>query len=321
MTRGIKMSTMKVNVMAWRFHGAGTRWILAVLGCIVLAACGREETAQAPVYSDKPLAAPQKTHYVFGVHPLQNPQLLHEKFQPLMRYLGEQIPGTEFTLDASNDYAAYEAKLKEKQHHFSLPNPYHGALSRNWGYHIIAKMGDDEVFRGIFLVRKDSPIKNPEDLRGKIVSYPAPTALAAAMMPQLYLQNHGIDVETELQNQYVGTHNSSIMNVYLGQSAAGATWPVAWRAFEKANPKEAADLRVIWQTPTLIQNAVIARNDVPPDLADKVQHLLVTLHDTPAGREVLAKIDVSSFVTANDAQFDVVLDFLKEYNAKVKKQK
>lgn len=315
------MKNHEGKAAAWRFNGGRAGRILFALAAIALAACGREETAKAPAYSDKPLAASQTTQYVFGVHPLQNPQLLHEKFQPLMRYLGEQIPGTEFTLDASNDYAAYEAKLKEKQHHFSLPNPYHGALSRDWGYHIIAKMGDDELFRGIFLVRKDSPIKTPEDLRGKVVSYPAPTALAAAMMPQLYLQNHGIDVETDLNNQYVGTHNSSIMNVYLGQSAAGATWPVAWRAFEKANPKEAGELKVIWQTPTLIQNAVIARNDVPKEVVDKVQHILVTLQESPAGREVLARIDVSSFVTANDAQFDVVLDFLKEYNAKVKKLK
>jgi phosphonate transport system substrate-binding protein len=294
--------------------------VIAALGMVALiTACSREEAPPAPAYTDKPVIAQQETHYVFAVHPLQNPQLLHQKFQPLMQYLGEKIPGAEFDLDASSDYADYERKLRAGEHQFSLPNPYHAALARDWGYHIIAKMGDDELFRGVFIVRNDSPIKTPADLRGKIVSYPAPTALAAAMMPQLYLQKQGIDVQTELKNVYVGTHNSSIMNAYLGQSAAGATWPVAWRAFQKANPKEASELHVIWQTPTLIQNAIIARNDVPQPIVDQVQHLLVTLHESAAGRAILENIDTSSFVKADNAQFNVVTDFLKEYNARVKK--
>lgn len=139
------------------------------------------------------------------------------------------------------------------------------------------------------------------------------------MMPQLYLQTHGVDVATQLDNQYVGTHNSSIMNAYLKQSAASATWPVAWEAFKKANPKEAAELKVIWQTEPLIQNAVIVRNDVPAQLADQVRLLLATLKDSPEGRQVLESADTSSFDAADDRMFDVVENFLKTYEAKVKK--
>jgi phosphonate transport system substrate-binding protein len=238
-----------------------------------------------------------------------------------MDYLSGEVPDATFDLDTSNDYADFERKLSTGVPHFALPNPYHAVKARDWGYHVIAKMGDDERFRGIFIVRKDSPVKRVEDLRGKVVSYPAPTALAAAMMPQLYLQNHGIDVETEITNTYVGTHNSSIMNAYLGQSAAGATWPVAWQAFEKANPKEASDLYVIWQTPKLIQNAIVVRNDVKPEVRIRVQQLLATLHQSDAGRALLANIDTENFEVANDAQFDVVVAFLKEYQTKVKKQR
>jgi phosphonate transport system substrate-binding protein len=292
-------------------------WICLVL----LTGCNREEPVQTPRYTDKPMVADSLVHYIFTVHPLHNPQLLHQKFQPLMQYLDSRIPGVQFDLDASSDYADYERKLREGKTHFSLPNPYHAALARDWGYHVIAKMGNDALFRGVFVVRKDSPIREPADLRGKVVSYPAPTALAAAMMPQLYLQDHGIDVETELTNRYVGTHNSAIMNAYLGQSAAGVTWPVAWKAFQQANPKEAAELYVIWQTPTLIQNAIVVRNDVPADLAERVRQLLTGLQDTPAGRDILDRIDTSSFEAADDQRFDVVLAFVKEFKTRVKKEK
>lgn len=291
------------------------------IGVFGLAACSREEAAPTPQYTGKAVTADPLTHYVFSVHPLHNPQLLHQKFEPLMDYLQAQLPGTSFDLEASNTYADYERKLREGSAAFSLPNPYHAALARDWGYHVIAKMGNDELFRGVFIVRKDSPIKTPADLRGKVVAYPAPTALAAAMMPQLYLQKAGIDVQTDITNKYVGTHSSSIMNAYLRQSDISATWPAAWTAFELSNPTEAADLKVIWQTPTLIQNAIIARNTVPADVVDKVTNLLTGLHDSAEGRQLLADMEISRFDVASDKDFDVVLKFLDEYGHLVKKQK
>lgn len=292
-----------------------------IFSVFLLMACSREEVAVGPKYTNAPIISDVKKHYVFAIHPLHNPQLLQKKFEPLMVFLGQQIPNTAFDLETSNDYADYEGKLRDHKPDFSLPNPYHAVMSQDWDYHIIAKMGDDSLFRGIFIVRKDSKIRDVKDLRGKIVAYPAPTALAAAMMPQLYLQKHGINVQTELNNKYVGTHNSSIMNAYLHQSAASATWPVAWRAFQQSNPKEANDLKVIWETPTLIQNAIIVRNDVPPDVAHQVARLLTTLQDTEQGRLILRGIETPSFVTASNEDFEVVRMFLKEFNTLVNKQK
>lgn len=294
--------------------------VAVLLLLAVLAACGQRETVQQPTYTDKPPVADTRIRYVFAVHPLQNPQLLHQMYQPLINHLNAQMVGAEIVLDTSNDYADFERKLREASPQLALPNPYHAVLARDWGYHVIAKMGDDDLFRGVFIVRNDSPVRQPTDLRGKVVSYPAPTALAAAMMPQLYLQNHGIDVETEITNRYVGTHNSSIMNAYLGESAVAATWPVAWRAFQKANPSEAAWMHVIWETPMLIQNAVIAHSSVPPDVINRVQTLLTTLEASDEGRQLLAGIDTSRFVPATNQDFDVVNSFLAEFRAKVKKQ-
>lgn len=306
-----------VRLTALRF----LRQILAVCLVLGVAACGREQEAPKPLYSDKSVVQDGKTHYVFSVHPLYNPQLLHQKYQPLMQYLGEQIPGTVFDLDSSNDYADFERKLKEKKADFGLPNPYHAYLSRQWGYHVMARMGNDEAFRGIFIVRKESPIQTPADLRGKVLSYPAPTALAAAMLPQLYLQNHGVDVETDVINQYVGTHNSAIMNAYLKQSAVGVTWPAAWKSFQQSNPNEAAELKVLWETPKLIQNAVVVRDGVPAQVVAQVQTLLVGLQSSEMGKALLQNLDTDGFVPSTDQDFLVVEEFLKEFNAKVKKQK
>lgn len=293
-------------------------WVAASLA--MLQACSQEAPPNPILYNSQPVAVDKRTHYVFLVHPLFNPQLLQQKFEPLMQYLDRQIPDAAFDLETAKDYADFESKLRARKADFALPNPYHATLARDWGYHVIAKMGDDSQFKGIFLVRKDSNIKTPSDLKGKVVAYPAATALAAAMMPQLYLQKHGVDVQKDIQNIYVGTHNSSIMNAYLKQSAASATWPTAWKAFQQANPTEAAQLRVIWETPTLIQNAIIVRNALAPQVDAQVQRLLTTLQDSEAGRSLLAGIDTPNFVSATDQDFEVVRRFMAQYNTAVKKQ-
>ncbi len=282
-----------------------------------LAACGDSVAPQGPAYvgQSQPESRPI---YHFAVHPLHNPQKLHQIFSPLMRYLDQRVPQARFELEASSSYAHFEEKLKAGSVEFALPNPYHAVRAREWRYRVIAKMGNDQDFRGIFLVRNDSGIKTPADLRGKVVSYPAPTALAAAMMPQLYLHNHGLDVNKDIKNSYVGTHESSIMNVYLGQSAAGATWPPPWRVFQREHPKEAGEMHLAWQTEILVQNAIIVRQDVPAAVADGVREALVHMHENPEGRSILAGIETPSMDVADDRSFDKVARFLDEFRAKVR---
>jgi phosphonate transport system substrate-binding protein len=282
-----------------------------------LTGCGDEQRSQAPQYQSHAQQTGPRV-LIFDVHPLHNPQKLHKLYAPLMDYLSQRVPGVRFEFEASTNYANFEEKLRTRRADFALPNPYHAVLARDWGYHALAKMGDDAIFRGIFLVRKDSHIEQPTDLRGKVVSYPAPTALAAALMPQLYLQTHGLDVSKDIQNSYVGSHESSIMNVYLGKSAAGATWPPPWVTFQKEHPKEAAELKLVWQTPSLVNNAIIARNDLPPELVAKVQNVLVHMQDDAEGRAILTSIEVPHFDLADDRTYDVVQRFSTEFSAKVR---
>ena len=121
--------------------------------------------------------------YRFGIHPLHNPSRLHEIFDPLMAHLSQHVEGVEFKVEASRNYAAYDEKLFAGEFHFSLPNPYQTVKSLEHGYRVFGKMGDDYNFRGIILVRKDGGVNSIADLKGKPVSYPAPTALAATMLP------------------------------------------------------------------------------------------------------------------------------------------
>lgn len=289
---------------------------LAGLG-LLLAGCKPEEGEDyRPRFSDD--APRQGQVYVFGIHPLHNPQRLFEVYQPLVELLNRSLGGPRIRLEASRNYASFETKLAERHFHFALPNPYQTVTASGQGYRVFGKMADDREFRGIILVRKDGGIADAADLRGKAVSYPAPTALAATMLPQWFLHRQGIDVQRDLDNRYVGSQESSIMNVFLGATAAGATWPAPWRAFTRERPDVAAKLEVKWETEPLLNNSLVVRDDVPEALVRAVAAQLFALHATPEGRAILAPMELSRFEPADDSTYQAVRDFLVRFEREVR---
>lgn len=302
-------------LMFGRLVRAMTRWM--VYGAaVLLSACvdsgqgGYEPTLVESNGEQTPL-------YVVGIHPLHNPQRLMEVYGPIVDHMNANIPGVRFKLEASRNYTEFNKKLYAGHFAFAMPNPYQTVLSLRHGYRIFGKMGDDEDFRGIILIRKDSGIREVADLKGKAVSYPGKTALAATFMPQYYLHTHGLDVNRDIENRYVGSQESSIENVLRGHVAAGATWPVPWKAYIQQYPDLAEQLAVKWQTDTLPNNGWVVRDDVPAGIADAFTRELLSLHETSEGRAMLQRVPVSRFEPATEETYLPVRTFLQEFSQTV----
>jgi phosphonate transport system substrate-binding protein len=135
-----------------------------IFSLLLIAGCGKQEEAYQPAFSSRGIGDPAE--YVIGIHPLHNPKRLLEVYGPLLDRLNALIPQAHFRLEASRNYEEYEKKLFDRHFDFAMPNPYETVRSLKHGYHVFAKMGDDEQFRGIILVRKDGGIKKVSDLKG-----------------------------------------------------------------------------------------------------------------------------------------------------------
>lgn len=291
--------------------------VVMLLVALLVAACGKQEALYEPTFSSQPGVGVQK-EYVVGIHPLHNPKRLVEVYGPIVDRLNASIPQAHFRLEASRNYEEFDKKLFSGYFDFAMPNPYQTVRSLDKGYRVFGKMGDDELFRGIILVRRDSHIRRVRDLKGKKVSYPALTALAATMMPQYYLHTHGLDVNRDIENLYVGSQESSIMNVLRGHVAAGATWPVPWITFQQEHPDMAEQLEVKWQTETLPNNGWVVRKDVPRQLATAVGKVLVGLSDTAEGRAMVKRLGITRFETATDDTYAQVRRYLEKFSATVR---
>lgn len=293
------------------------RWLGAFLLVVALGGCDQPRSPSGPVYREGPGQA-QGAVYRLAVHPLHNPARLIMVYQPLADYLNANMPGARFEVEPSRDYAEFERKLRARAPALLLPNPWQALEAMKTGYGVLAMVGDAADFKGLLIVRRDSPLRSITDLKGKALAYPSPTALAACVMPQWFLHTHGLDVNRDLDNRYVGSQESSIMNAYLGQVAAGATWPRPWRAFVKQYPEKAAELKVMWETPPLVNNAFMVRDDVPPAVRERIRELLLGMHTSTEGRAILSGMETARFHAASNADYDIVRAFTTRFEAQVR---
>ncbi len=298
-------------------------FILRLNYCLIFAlaslmvACGKSgDNAYEPVTEYKNIRASEE--YVIGIHPLHNPQRLIEVYGPIIDHISRNIPEARFRLEASRNYAEFEKKLYAGHFAFAMPNPYQTLQSLKYGYHVFGKMGDDDLFRGIILVRRDSGINELADLKGKAVSYPSATALAATMLPQYYFHTHGIDVNRDIENRYVGSQESSIENVLRGHVAAAATWPVPWNSFSAEQPEKAAQLKVKWVTEPLINNGWVVRDNVPVHITDQFSRFLFDLQNSSEGRVMLNNVPISRFEPATNETYHPVSIFLEKFSKTVR---
>lgn len=315
------MQTVKINHLTNYTANPSCLKLLFMTALLLLtAACGKSgDSTYQPESGER---SPQQTQeYVVGIHPLHNPQRLMELYGPIADYMNRTIPEAHFRLEASRNYEEFEKKLYSGHFAFAMPNPYQTLQSLDHGYRIFGKMCDDEIFRGIILVRRDSDIHEVSDLKGKIVAYPSATALAATMMPQYYLQTHGLDVNRDIENRYVGSQESAIENVLRGHVAAAATWPMPWKNFLAERPEMAAQLEVKWETEPLLNNGWVVRNDVPVALIDKFALALFGLQESEEGRVMLSRLPISCFEPAEDKTYRPVRDFLDAFSKTVRKVK
>lgn len=277
--------------------------------------CSKKSTKEySPAYGEAPAVHVKKIEYIFAVHPLHNPDRFFEIYQPLINYINAQVFDFSLKLESSKDYQSFEQKLYSRKFHFALPNPYQSVTATKYGYTVFGKMGDDKNFKGIILARKDSHLKKVSDLRGALISFPSATALAAAMMPKYLLKQMGLNVEKDAICRYVGSQESSIMNVYLGKTKAGCTWPPPWEMLIQRHPEIDSALEIVWMTEPLINNGLVVRNDIPKAHLEKVSSVIFELQNNIKGKSILKRMELSCFEKIENKKYvEIVTTFLDKY--------
>ena len=158
--------------------------------------------------------------------------------------------------------------------------------------------------RAVVVVRRDSGIKDLEDLRGKRMALVGPFDELSTLWVRSELEGMGETVDGFFHTA-VNTlsFEASILNTVLKEVDAAAAEESVFIGLRNINPKIRETLEVIKRSPPYSNLVIIAGKAVDPTFIRKIRSVLVTMDNSLEGNAVLASIHCDGFYPKNDGLF------------------
>jgi len=229
--------------------------------------------------------ANNSTTFTVGIVPQFETQRLHAIWRPILTHL-EQSTGLEFKLRGSPSIPEFEREFLQGKFDFVYMNPFHILLAnKKHGYIPLVRDHGKKLY-GVLVTRKDSLIKNIQDLEGKTIAFPAPNALGASLLIRADLKNiHNININPV----YVKTHDSVYLTVALNQAAAGGG---VQKTFNNQNPQLRETLNILYTTRKIEAHPFAAHPRIPENIITRVQKALLEMEKTKHGKQLLSQIPI-----------------------------
>ena len=241
--------------------------------------------------------APAGKRYLFGIVPQQSSSELARAWVPVLHFLERQT-GLTLEFATAKDIPTFEARMAAGQYDFGYLSPYTYTVLRRSAsvYEAFAKEKDKKL-KGIIVVRKDRPYHSLADLQHQALAFPAPSAIAATLIPLAHFQTQAIPIKP----QYVSSHESVYLTVAKGLYAAGGG---VQRTFETMPAAVRDKLRVLWTTPGYTPHPFVAHPRVPKEVVEKLRAAMFTMDQDPQGKQLLERIAFKGIAPATDAEYD-----------------
>ncbi len=243
--------------------------------------------------------------YRFGVFPYLSAALLEEIYAPVSHELGSVL-GATVHFRTSSTFQKFFAKLESQHYDFALIQPfwYPPAVDR-FGYLPAVRMR--EPFTALIMVKHDSPLKNIGDLKGRVIATP-PAFVPVVHMAREALEQKGLIVGKDVELRAYKSVDSCFQQVIIGEADACVSPPFAPAVIEE---KMKIKLRVLLESSSIPNLSLVIHSRVPKKVRQRIQAAFLGWSQSPVGRRLLHGMKTKQFVVADDAEYDVVRQFLQ----------
>lgn len=239
---------------------------------------------------------PTLKEVVFAVVPQQSASRLAKAWVPTLTSLSDEI-GLPVRFVTAKDIPTFERCLAIGAYHVAYMNPLHYVhFHKIAGYQAVAHRKGSRL-KGIMVTRRESDIRDVQDLDGREIALPSPAAFGASVLPRAELRRRNITFTPK----YVNSHDSVYRAVAAGLMPAGGG---VMRTFATMQPGIKAQLEVFYTTNVYTPHAIAHRKDFPKALARKIQRGLVALGNHAPER--LKRLGIKAFQAARDEDWDDV---------------
>ncbi len=169
-------------------------------------------------------------------------------------------------------------------------------------------------YTGILFVRKDSGIRNLEDLRGKTFCFVDRATTAGYLFPMLYFKQHGFAAPQDFfgKTLFSGSHDASVMAVLNGKADAAAAKDLVLMRVGEKDVRVALDLLMLATSLPVPTNGLCVSLSLDWDLKEDLQEVLMAMEEDPEGRQVLQRFGAERFLPTTHRDYQNLYVMLKE---------
>lgn len=217
----------------------------------------------------------------FAIIPAENASGVIERYAPFMAYLSKEI-GVPVKLRVAQDYAAVIEGQRAGQIQIANYGPSSFARAVMTGakiepFAIEVNQGGVKGYYSVFFVKKDSPYKSIQDLKGKNLGLVDPNSTSGNNVPRFALNQMKVEPEAFFGKVvYTGSHENAIIALQQGTVDVAANWLNAdddsnLTRMAKKGMVKAEDFRVIYKSDMIVNSPIAYLTDLPADLKAKIR--------------------------------------------------
>jgi phosphonate transport system substrate-binding protein len=180
---------------------------------------------------------------------------------------------------------------------------------------IVDKGGETNVYESVLIAHKGSGITLDDVLKcGKRYDFGLgdPNSTSGTLAPMAYIfAPHGIDPTRCFKTVRSASHQANLLAVATGQLPIATNNTVGLVFAQRANPKIAGQIEVIWKSPPLPESCIMVRKDLDPAIKQKLKDFFTHYGTAPGPegdreRRILDKLTYGGFRPADDSYLDPV---------------
>lgn len=243
----------------------------------------------------------------FGFCPKYNPRIMYQFYQPFVDFLSETTP-YQFEIKLFRIYQDTIDQLGRGEILIASCGPvaYVKAREKYDVKPIVRAISKDgkPYYRGIIIVRQDSPIQNLSELRGRSFAFGQAWSTAGHILPEYYLTKANIRLKDLKEYSFLRHHDSVANAVLKGQFDAGAVKDIIAYKYQKDG------LRFIFMTDPIPTVPIVVRVNAPQEMVKSVKTALLNLNPKdPNHQKKMAQWDEEfkyGFTEVSDSDYDPI---------------
>lgn len=239
--------------------------------------------------------------YKFGVFPYLPTNRIKKVYTPIAKHLSETI-GASVKLRTKSTFAAFQESLYAEEYDIAFVQPFDYIVAHD-KYNYLPLVRRNHPLRTVIIVKKGSPYKRLNQLKGKVVTTP-PAHSAVSRLTNKSLKQNGLNLKTDITRTYKKNHFACLQSVLIGEAAACGTTERVLKHFSDIKMKD--KFTILYKAQEIPHSLFVIHKRIPQEIREKLIKSMVDWPNTKNGRKILAGKLIVPMLPTNDSLYDVI---------------